>query len=86
MKTGKTVAEEYDADGQFGEAIKALRDAAWLLRVAAYALEEEYQTLPTATYRPVELGACMAVADLLGAQVEAIGTQARRLRKRARDI
>ncbi len=87
---GPQVVFELDADGEFGEAIKALKEAAWRLHMASYQLEEEYARLPPPTSRPMELGmevgACVALAGLLGAQVEAIGTQTRRLRKRAREI
>lgn len=85
---------ELDADGRLRDAIKALHEAAWHLRVASYSLEEECAGLPSglpsadslAYRRALELGACMASADTLAAQVEAIGTQTRRLRKRAREI
>lgn len=84
------VVVELDADGEFGAAIKALQEAAWRLRMASYNLEEEHAHLPPSTmdrpYRPMELGACMASAELLAMQIDAVSTQARRLRKRARDI
>jgi hypothetical protein len=89
MAKGKGEAQvvfELDADGHLREAIKALQDAAWHLRVASYGLEEEYARVPSATYRPMELGACVAVTEALGVQVDAIASQTRKIRKRAHDI
>jgi hypothetical protein len=78
--------DELDADQHLAAAIKASREMSWHLLMASYQLEEEHRSLPQATYRPVELGACVATAELLATQVDAIGTQTRKLRKRARNI
>ena len=77
---------ELDADGELAAAIAALKEAAWRLRMASYNLEEEHAGLSPSVYRPMELGAVVALADLLGGQVEAIASQARKLRKRAREV
>ena len=77
---------ELDADGELAAAIAALKEAAWRLRMASYNLEEEHAGLSPSVYRPMELGACVALADVLATQVEACASQARKLRKRAREI
>ena len=81
--------DELDTDQHLAAAIKASREMSWHLLMASYQLEEEHRSLPNAThatYRPVEVGACVATAELLATQVDAIGTQTRKLRKRARNI
>ena len=79
---------DYDADKEFGAAIKALSEAAWRLRCASYAVDELIASLPPGTSipSPYEGGAVVATTDLLVDQIEALGTQTRRLRKRARNI
>ena len=84
---------EYDADRELGEAMKALREAAWRLRIASYALEERFRGRGSLAFPEVyrgellqDVGASIAIADLLATQIDAIGAQTRRLRKRARNI
>ena len=76
---------ELDADGELAAAIAALKEAAWRLRLAAHDLEEEYGMRRAVDQRE-ERSACVAVADVLALQIDAVGTHARRLRKRAREI
>lgn len=83
--------EEVDLDGwgELGEAITALREASWRLGMASYKLEEDGVAPSTATpsvRHAMEVGACVALAEALATQVEAIASQARKLRKRAREV
>jgi hypothetical protein len=80
--------KEYDADKEFGAAIKALREAAWHMQLASYAVYEEVALLPPGTSipSPYEGGAIVASGELLAAQIDALGTQVRKLRKRAKNF
>ena len=88
MSRSTTGSEQYDADKQFGAAIKALQEAAWRLRLASNAVDELMASLPPGTSipSPYEGGAVVATADVLTDQIDALSTQTRRLRKRARNI
>jgi hypothetical protein len=78
--------EELDADQHLAAAIKASREMSWHLLMASFQLAEEYASRAPVVRQAVEVGACVATAEVLAAQVDAIGTQARKLRKRARNI
>jgi hypothetical protein len=78
--------EELDADQHLAAAIKASREMSWHLLLASYQLEEEHASHVPMVRAASEVASCVAVAELLATQVDAIGTQTRKLRKRARNI
>lgn len=86
MDKGERAEVELDGWGELGAAIAALKDAAWRLSMASFKLEEDGAMPSPSVRRAMEVGACMAVAESLREQVESLATQARKLRKRARDI
>lgn len=86
MTKGKRAEVELTADGELGAALASLRDAAWRLSVFAFKHDERFFDVDLTEREARDLGACVAVAEVMSAQVDAIGTQVRRLRKRAREM
>jgi hypothetical protein len=77
---------DLSADREFAAAVKALSEAAWLLRVASCDLEQERQgSAQLSVDHAEQVGVCLGMAHVLAAQIDAIGTQTRRLRKQAHE-
>jgi hypothetical protein len=77
---------DYGTEGFVGAAVQLLSDAALKLRLAAFALDDEQEEWTEGTFEPFEAGMVTGALDLLALQVEGMATQARRLRKRVREV